>query len=83
MLTVKPGMNRGELLKVFTNQGGMAAREQETYISRDCSYFHVDVTFRPAGNVSQDKEGRLIAFEDDRDVILTVSRPYLDFVAMD
>ena len=76
-------MTRGELLKVFTNEGGMSTREQETYVSRDCSYFHVDVTFRTAGNVSRDKEGRLIAFEDNRDVILTISQPYLAVEAMD
>ena len=72
MLTVKPGMTRGDLLKVFTTEGGISSPWERTYVSRDCRYFKVDVKFQPVGE-------RVTAEEDNRDVIGSISRPYLQF----
>ena len=72
MLTVKPGMTRGDLLEVFTTEGGISSPWERTYVSRDCRYFKVDVKFQPVGE-------RVTAEEDNRDIIGSISRPYLQF----
>lgn len=83
MQTIKPGMTRGQLLKVFTVEGGISARTQRTYVSRDCPYFKETVEFRAVGQPSQDKDGRLSPDESDRDVIVKISQPYLQFTISD
>jgi hypothetical protein len=80
MKTIKPGMTRGDMAKVFTRGGGMSMRLQCRYTSRECSYFHVDVTLREARGSRINARGD---FENSRDVILTISQPYLDYEAMD
>jgi hypothetical protein len=72
MLTVKPGMTRGNLLQVFTTEGGFSSRWERTYVSRDCRYFKVDVKFQPV-------DRQVTSTEDNRDVIGSISRPYLQF----
>ena len=76
MDTIKPGMTRERLLTVFTTEGGLSTRVQQTYVSSECPLFKVDVTFRPF-NPTYDREGRLDMFKDVRDTILTISRPYV------
>src|SRR5208282_2435447 len=44
-LTIKPEMTRKELLEVFTEEGGISARTQRTYVLRRCPYIKVDVEF--------------------------------------
>jgi len=39
METIKPGMTRAELLKVFTTEGGLSTGLQRTFMSRD--YAHI------------------------------------------
>jgi hypothetical protein len=75
MLRVKPSMTRKELLAVFTTEGGLFTRLRRVYVSRDCPYFKVDVTFSPVGEST--------AEESNDDVIATISRPYLQFSIMD
>jgi hypothetical protein len=72
MLTVKQGMTRGDLLQVFTTEGGLSSPWERTYVSRDCRYFKVDVKFQPV-------DGQVTSTEDRHDVIRTISRPYLQF----
>ena len=79
MQTVKAGMKRDELLGPFTTEGGLSTPLQQTYVSRDCPYFKVDVTFRAFGRPDQDRDGRVTDAEDPRDQIVTISRPYLEF----
>ncbi|HET9399798.1 MAG TPA: hypothetical protein VFO34_02515 [Candidatus Acidoferrales bacterium] len=81
--TIKPGMTRKELLTVTDIEGGLSTTTQRTYVSRDCPYFKVDVEFSVFGGPKHDSEGRLTNREDDRDVIVKVSRPYLQFSIMD
>ena len=78
MLTIKPGMTRGDLLKVFTTEGGISNRVHRTYVSRDCLYFKVDVEFREVGPPG--RNGDQLQFgESSSDIILKISRPYLNF----
>ena len=77
MATIREGMTRGELLTVFEGSGGLSTRLQRTYVSRDCFYFQVDVEFRAVATPSRDAEGRVTPQEDERDVIVRISRPYV------
>lgn len=84
MDSIKPGMTRADLLKVFETNG-QPSREmltltglRRTFVSRDCPYFRVDVEFKPVahpewGISTIEPSG----FEDSRDVILKVSKPYV------
>ena len=83
MQTVKPGMTRSDLLKVFTTEGGLSTGLQRTFVSRDCLYFKVDVEFEAVGRPSRDRDGRVTLMEDGRDVIVKISKPYLAFSVMD
>jgi hypothetical protein len=79
MEAIKPGMTREELLKVFRTEGGLSTGLHRTFVSRDCSYFRVDVDFEAAGRPNRDANGRVTVVEDKRDIIAKASRPYLQF----
>lgn len=81
--TIKPGMTRGDLLKVFTTEGGLSTGLQRTYVSQECPYFKVDVQFKAVGRPNHDADGRVTLQEDAKDVIVKISRPYLQFSVMD
>lgn len=77
MLTVKTGMTRRDLLEVFTTEGGLSTRLRRTYVYRECPLFKVDVEFTPVGRPARDSDGRVTLVESERDVIKSISRPYL------
>ena len=79
MEAVKVGMTREDLLAVFTTEGGLSTGLQRTFVSRECEYFKVDVEFRAVGRPDRDQEGRVTVIEDGRDIIVKISRPYLQF----
>jgi hypothetical protein len=83
MQTIKPGMTRTELLKVFTTEGGLSTGLQRTFVSQDCPYFKVDVEFEAVGRPSRDSDGRVTLVEGSQDIIVKISRPYLQFNIMD
>jgi hypothetical protein len=82
MQVVTPGMTREILLTVFTTEGGISSREHHTYVSRDCPYFKVDVEFQPVDRPDGDDNG-VNRLEGSRDVIVKISRPYLQFTIAD
>jgi len=81
--TIKPGMTRRELMNVFTTEGGLSTALQRTFVSRDCPYFKIDVTFEAVGRPSRDRSGRVTREEGSDDIIVTISRPYLQFSRAD
>jgi len=83
METVKPGMTRAELLKLFGTEGGFSNRLRRRFVSRDCAYFKVDVEFAAVGRPGRDSDGRVTVEEDPRDIIVKISRPYLQFTIAD
>lgn len=83
METIKPGMTRQELLTVFTIEGGLSTGLQRTFVSRDCPYFKIDVQFKAVGRQDRDREGRVTLVEDNRDIIVKISKPYLQFSILD
>jgi len=74
--SLKTGMTRNDLLKVFTTEGGISTRLQRTYVYRECPYIKVDVRFQPVSQPSAYKE-----FPDDK--IVSISKPYLDYSVAD
>lgn len=86
METIKPGMTRTELLTVFTTEGGTSTPMHRTFVSRDCPYFKVDVTFQAArrtNRVDNHKGEEADSEEDSRDIIVGISRPFLNFSIVD
>jgi hypothetical protein len=73
MQTIKAGMTRSDLMKLFTTEGGLSTTSQRTYVYRQCPYIKVDVKFAAS---SRDEE-----FPADK--IVEVSRPYLAWSVMD
>jgi len=83
MQTIKPGMTRNTLLRVFTTEGGLSTGLQRTFVSRDCPYFKIDVEFQAVGRPNRDENGRVTLVEGNEDIILKASTPYLQFSVMD
>jgi len=73
ILTIKPGVTRKDLLKVFTVEGGMYQRNHRKYVYKECPYIKVDVEFTPVGN--EDKQ----VSEMPEDKVTAISRPYLEY----
>ena len=83
MQTIKPGMTRDELLKVFRTEGGESTASHRTFVSRDCPYFKVDVTFHRASGFAAKTDKKDLLTERGDDVIATISQPYLQFSILD
>jgi hypothetical protein len=64
--TIKPGMTRIELLRVFTTEGGLSTRTHRTYVLKQCRTIKIDVEFSISGNEAED-------------TITQISKPYLDY----
>jgi hypothetical protein len=75
--TIKPGMTRAELSKVFTTEGGLSTPKHRTYVYHDCPYVKVDVDFAPSSGKPATLE------EKPGDIIASISKPYLDWTASD
>jgi hypothetical protein len=83
MQTIQPRMTRGDLLKVFTTEGGLSTGLQRTFVSQDCPYFKVDVQFDAVGRPNRDGSGRVTLVEGNQDIIIKISRPYLQSPVLD
>ena len=83
MQTVKAGMTRADLLKVFTTEGGLSTGLNRTFVYRKCRLIKVDVEFEPIGRPARDDKGRVTLIEANEDVIRKVSKPYLEWGVLD
>jgi hypothetical protein len=75
--TIKPGMTRVELLKVFITEGGLWTGKHRTFVYHRCPYIKVDVDFTlsdPNQNVLEERP---------TDTISNISKPYLDWGVID
>jgi hypothetical protein len=82
MDTIRPGMTRAQLLIVFTTEGGLSTRLHRTFVSQDCPFFKVDIDFKAAEQTGEPSEKEFLN-ESDADIILKISRPYLQGSVMD
>jgi len=75
--TIRPGMTRSDLLKVFTEEGGMSNRFGRRYVYQGCAYIKVDVRFKSPRSHDDGWE------EEPGDVIVSISKPYLEWSIKD
>jgi hypothetical protein len=75
--TIKVGMTRGDLLKVFKEEGGLSARLRRRYVYGECPNIKVDVEFEAAGTPGD----KLTEHADDR--IIKISKPFLEWSITD
>jgi hypothetical protein len=71
--TIKVGMTREDLMKLFTVEGGLSTTSQRTYVYQQCPYIKVDVEFAPSTGEE----------EQPLDKIIKISRLYLAWSIMD
>jgi len=83
METIKPGMMRFDLLKVFRTEGGLSTGLRRTFVSQDCPYFKIDVEFKAVARPGSESAGFVTLLEDNRDIIVKISKPYLQFTIGD
>ena len=81
--TIKIGMTRGEMRKVFGEEGGLSTTSRRTYVYLGSRYIKVDFEFEPRGPEIKDSDGEYRRPESDLDVIKKMSKPYLEFSRMD
>jgi len=68
--TIKPGMTRSDLLRVFTTEGGLATRTHRIYVLKQCRIIKIDVEFSVSAREAEDR-------------VAHISRPYLDYATPD
>jgi hypothetical protein len=79
MQTIKVGMTRGDLNKVFVGEGGLFSSASRTYIYRGCPYFKVRVGFKPEGARFSPATGTKFGLEDNpKDKIVSISEPVVN-----
>ena len=75
--SLKTGMTRADLLKVFTEEGGISSRIQQTFVYRRSPYIKVDVTFQ----IQEANDA--LSGDKNTDVITSISKPYLEWPIVD
>jgi hypothetical protein len=75
--SVKVGMTRVDLLKVFKEEGGISTRTWRRYAYRDCPYIKVDVEFEPVGELENKVN------QSQKDKIIKISKPFLEWSIID
>jgi hypothetical protein len=73
MQTIKSGMTREELLRVFVEEGGISTRFERRYAYRNCPYIKVDLKFESIGA----PDDKLTNFPKDK--IKQISKPFLEW----
>ncbi len=76
MQSIRAGMSRADLLKVFMEEGGLSTRLGRRYVYRRCGLIKVDVEFAPGSDPSSHRQR-----PDDR--ITRMSKPFLERPAVD
>jgi len=80
--TLKPGMTRKDLGKVLGGEGGLSSRTRRRYAYIHCPYIKVDVDFVPLEDSNARSEAVSME-ENPDDVIVKVSKPFLEYSIMD
>ena len=84
MQSIKPGMTRADLLKLFGEDGGL--QTGRIFVFSDCPYFKVSVEWEPTGRVPTGTTlAERMAFIDGlpSDVIKSISKPYVEAMKID
>jgi hypothetical protein len=86
MESIKPGMTRAALLQIYRTEGGRRrglppARLPRTFVNRDGPQFRIDVEFKSVAEPDDVNPSFATSVEDNRDIIVKMSKPYLQFAA--
>jgi hypothetical protein len=73
--TIRAGMSRNDLLKIFGEEGGLSTRTNRTYVYKECPYIKVDAVFSVVGASGLTESGE--------DKLISISRPYLAYSVKD
>jgi hypothetical protein len=73
MQTVKAGMTRAELLRVFEEEGGLSTRTEQRFAYRDCPLIKVNVKFEAVGAADE------VHTKSPNDTIREISPPFLEW----
>ena len=84
MESIKPGMTRADLLRIFTEDGGL--QNDAVFVFRDCGLFKVIVEWEhgrrmPTGHTTAERIQSAAGRPDDK--IKTISRPYIQRIKID
>ena len=75
--SIKPGMTRADLMKLFMEDGGFQGGHARPYVLKSCFLIKIEVKFdRPYGFDSR-------SMPDNEFKIVEVSKPYLERMAID
>jgi hypothetical protein len=74
---IEPAMQRKVLRDVFTADGGMSNRFEQTYVYVGCPYIKVKIRFKAVN------DGNDALKEDPDDIIESVSQPFLQWSTKD
>ncbi|MCD6049832.1 MAG: hypothetical protein K0Q55_1235 [Verrucomicrobia bacterium] len=74
---IKPGATRAQLLKIFTEEGGISNARHRTYVHRSNPYLKVDVEF----TLTDPKQS--FVEEKPTDIVSKISKPYPAFSVID
>ena len=75
--SIKAGMSRADLLKLFEEDGGLQSIPAGRYVLRSCHLIQIEVKFDTKYGVNYQPTA------DENLKIVEVSRPYLERMAMD
>jgi hypothetical protein len=75
--SIKPGMSRAELLKLFMEDGGLQRIPASRYVLKSCQLIQIEVKFDTRYGVNYKP------VPDENLKIVEVSKPYLERMAMD
>ena len=76
METIKVGMTRADLLRVFREEGGLSTRTQRQYVYRESLYIKVAVEFEPVETTG-------VFPENGKDKIVRISHPFIEWSVID
>ena len=71
--SIKPGMTRAEIQKVFPMDGGLQAFSPVRFTHPDCPYFKIDISFIFQRDTND--QNRAIFSPDDK--AIGISKPYI------
>jgi hypothetical protein len=78
---LKVGITRGQIEKVFKEDGGMQFPQTAIYTYRKCGYIKIRVDFDPT-KVDIEYAKKHFAFSP-KDVVVNISRPYVEYPVKD
>lgn len=76
--TIKPGMTRKDLMKMFQEDGGVSSRTSQRFGYYGWPAIKITVGFAPFPETALAEDGEPRNTKDERDVIVSVSEPFLE-----